>query len=481
MGTRSIKKNTIYNIIKSCSSILYPLIAFPYISRVLLPDNVGKINFGLSIISFFSYIATLGISTYAIRVCSVVRDNKKKLGWIASELFSINIITTIVAYILLSLTLVFYNKLENYRTLIIIQSVYIGATTLGADWLNTVMEDFRFVTIRTVIFQLISLFLLFIFVRQEEDYMKYALISLISNSGASIANIWYRRRYCRIKFTAKIDWKKHTKPILYLFVMIIAQNIFNTIDSTMLGIMRGDWEVGIYSTAHRMSVIITQTVGSLFWVIMPRMSTYFSEGDYENINHLLRKMLGFNAILGVPCAVGCCVLAKDIILIIAGVEYIEAVPVLQILMVAFVINLFGSNFLGNAILLPSGKEKIYMIICWITAIVNVVSNYILIPYFGSIAAAGTTVFCALLIFVMLIIKRDKNIKIESIWKIFITPVVGCIFIVGICIVFANISTLFLRIILSISVSIIVYGLVMIIGKNELANDIIDGIKKKYFI
>ena len=250
MSQKSIKKNSIYSVVKTSSSILFPLITFPYISRALLTENVGKINFGLSIVSYFSLIASLGITTYAIRECSAARDDKEKLGNTASQIWSINIITTVIAYIALAFTLLVYRKLDNYRTLIVIQSLAIIATTLGADWLNSAMEDFKYITIRTAAFQLASLILMFIFVHRPEDYIKYAVISLVSTAGASICNIWYRRRYCRVRFTKDIELRRHLAPIMYLFVMILAQTIFNSVDSTMLGIFRGDYDVGIYATAH---------------------------------------------------------------------------------------------------------------------------------------------------------------------------------------------------------------------------------------
>ena len=379
MTQKSIKKNSVYSILKTGSSILFPLITFPYITRVLRAENVGKINFGLSIVSYFSLIASLGITTYAIRECSAVRGDKEKLSNTASQIWSINIITTVIAYIAMAITLFFYHKLDNYRVLIGIQSLSILFTTLGADWLNQAMEDFKYITLRTVTFQLISLLLMFIFVHKPEDYMKYVIISLVSSSGASFVNIWYRRKYCKVGFISNIqngiEWNRHMMPIFCLFVMILAQTIFNSVDSTMLGLMHGDYEVGIYSAAHKISNIINQVVGSLLWVIMPRMSYYFAAKQYDEVNKLLRKVLGFNMLLGLPCAVGCIAIAEDIIRVAAGKDFLEAAPVLQILMIGFVFSLIGGNFLGNAVLLPSKQEKYYMIVCCIAAVVNVIGNY----------------------------------------------------------------------------------------------------------
>ena len=138
----TVQKNTLFNVVKTLSSILYPLITFPYVSRILMPENVGKVNFGNSIVSYFSLIATLGISTYATRECSKAKKDKILLQQTASEIFSINLISTLIAYVGLIILLVVAKPLSNYRILICIQSTTIIFTTLGADWLNMAMEDY---------------------------------------------------------------------------------------------------------------------------------------------------------------------------------------------------------------------------------------------------------------------------------------------------------------------------------------------------
>mgnify|MGYP002626160241 CR=1 FL=1 len=478
MARQSIKKNTVFSAIKTFSSIIFPLITFPYISRVLLTDNVGKINFGLSIVSYFTLIASLGITTYAIRECSAVRDDKALLSRMASQVYSINIITTVIAYLALAITLLCYRNLDNYRTLIIIQSLSILTTTLGTDWLNSAMEDFKYLTLRTVAFQLVSLVLMFMFVHKPEDYMKYVVISLVSSAGANVMNMWYRKRYCNVRLTKKIEWRRHFIPIMYLFVMILAQTIFNSVDSTMLGLFHGDYEVGIYSTAHKMTNVINQVIGSLLWVIMPRMSYYFAENNYDEVNRLLRKVLGFNFLLGLPCAVGCFVIAEDVIMVAAGEAFIEAAPVLQILMIGFVFSLVGGNFLGNAILLPSKQEKYYMIVCCVTAVVNVIGNYIFIPLWGVKAAAGTTALCGLVILILLLFKVDERIKIEKVGKLIVAPFLGSVGIVVVCLLCKMIDDLWIRVSVSLTTSIGLYCIVQLLFRNELFDEFLLAIRKR---
>lgn len=470
---KSLKVNSVLNIIKTIANIAFPLITFPYISRVLLPENVGKVSFGASFVSYFSLVASLGITTYAIRECSAVRKDRTRLGVIASEIFSINLCTTLIAYILLAVSLLTLHQLDSYRNLIIIQSSVIIFNTLGADWLNSAMEDFMYITIRSIAFQLVSLVLMFSFVRTPDDYLKYAAISVLSSSGANLVNMFYRKRFCRICFTGNMHWQTHFKPILLLFVMIMSQTVFNSADVTMLGLMKGDFEVGLYSTAHKLQNVISQVVSSLAWVVMPRMSLYFAEGDFDKINNMLKKTFSIMIMIGLPCVAGCIALSKEIVLLVGGEHFIGASIPFAILILSFLFSLLGGSFLGNMVLLPSKQEGTYMKICCITTIVNVILNYILIPFFGAIAAASTTAISAVIILLLLLITKDKRIKLDYIIETSKSPLVGSVLIFVVCIVVKQlINDLFSQIIVSVLGSIVVYAVAMFLLKNEILMELL---------
>lgn len=475
---KSIKKNTFFNIIKTCSSILFPLIVFPYVSRTLLPDNIGKVNFAQSFVSYFALIASLGVQTYAIRECAAVNKDKKKLSNISSQIFSINMCMTVVAYVALFITVMFAHKIRNYQTLIIIQSATILFTTLGADWLNSAMEDFKYITLRTIGFQVLSIIAMFTFVHTPEDYYKYAIITVLSSSGANIVNIWYRRKYCEVKFTLDIEWKRHMVPISLLFVMILSQTIFHNADITMLGLMWDDYQVGLYTTAHKVTNLVSTVIQSVILVVIPRLSQHFANNDWDSANKLLRKLLLLNIGLGLPCVTGVIMLAKDITWIVGGDEFAEAAPVMQILILAFMFSLIGGSFLGNAVLIPTKNEKYYMIVCCITAVANVIINAILIPHMAAIGAAIATAFNGLIILLLLLLKVDKRLNIERKLNIFIGPIIGCIGISICCFFAGNIPSLWLRLSVSIVFSAIIYTIILQLCKNDFIKEILEILKSK---
>ena len=306
-----VRKNSIYSLLKAFSQVVFPLITFPYISRVLHAENVGKVNFGNSIISYVSLAASLGITTYAVRECSKIKDDKNKLENMVGQIISLNMVTTFIAYIGLALALLAAKPLENYREMIIILSTTVLFTTLGADWLNTAMEDFKYITVRTFLFQLVSIAAMLLFVRKPEDYMRYAVITVIASSGANITNMVYRRKFCKTKLTLNIDWKRHLPPVLLLFVMVLAQTIYCNSDITILGIIKGNYEVGLYSTSVKIYNLVNSTIASIAWVVMPQMTKNFNEGNYDEINKLFRYAFNFVVILGLPCVVGINIVSGD--------------------------------------------------------------------------------------------------------------------------------------------------------------------------
>lgn len=478
-NSSSIGKNAFFNTIKSISSIVFPFITFPYITRVLLTDNVGKINFGTSIISYFALIASLGINTYAIRECSKCRDDKQKMAKVANEIFSLNIVTTLISYALLLLTIFLIPSFENYRILIIIQSLSIMFTTLGTDWINNVMEDFGYITARTLIFQVVSLVLMFIFVRQPDDYIKYAVIVLISSSGSQITNMFYRRRYFKLRFTKEINFKKHLKPVLLLFSMQFAMVIYVNSDTTMLGFMKGDTEVGLYSVSVKVYNIIQTLVTAVQTVLIPQLAIGFAKKDYEKLNSLLRYAFNFMLILGLPCIMGVCLIAEGAVVILSGEAYLGSVISLRILMVALGAS-FMAGYLGNLIMLPSGRDKLSFVSSLVSAIVNIVLNFILIPIFGLNAAAFTTFVSMMLGFLIKLPFVDKKLSFDFIKKDVWSPVLGCLLMVaagyGIGLF---IDGIVLKTLIQIAVCVVVYMSVLILMKNQFFFDILAGVKKKF--
>ena len=124
--------------------VVGPLITFPYASRILLPDGIGRVSFARSLVDYFILIATLGISTYGIRETAKIRDSREQLSKISREIVTINMISTAVSYFLLFIAIFCIPKLTSYRLLLIVISAKILFTALGLDWLYGGVEDYKY-------------------------------------------------------------------------------------------------------------------------------------------------------------------------------------------------------------------------------------------------------------------------------------------------------------------------------------------------
>lgn len=474
-------KNIIYNSIKTCLSIIFPLITFPYVTRALKVDNIGKINFSLSIVSYFSLIASLGIPTYAIRECSKEKNNYKRLSVLASEIFSINVFTSIVSLTILYILIFTNDILNKYSLLIMINSITIVTTTLATDWINTAMEDFKFLTLRSFYFQLLSIILILVFVHNENDYIIYSFIHVLSGILICVSNIFYRRKYCEIKFTLSLNIKKHLKPVLFLFFTLLSQSIFSNCDITMIGLQLGDRYVGLYSTAHKLINIIFMVVASICWVMLPQLSLLFKNADYKEINKLLYQIVAFTISLSLPIVIGINLIPEEILMIIGGIGFTDATICLQILSVSMFISFF-IGIVGNMILIPSGNDVLYMKSTLITMVANILLNYILIPYFGINGAATATALSQAIELLVVILYVDTNIEICDVHNLIKAPLigVGLIFILK-YIIFYFTNDFYFRATSLIVLSILLYFTVLVKMKNEFAINFIIPILKKFGI
>ena len=157
MKKRSLGINAFLNSLRSVLNLLFPLITFPYVSRILSVNGMGIYNFSNTYVNYFILIAGLGIATYAVREGAKYRDNKGLISKFASQVFTINIYSTIIAYILLLGSLVIFKNLHNYVSCILIFGLLIIFTTVGTEWIYTIYEDSSYITIRSILFKILSI------------------------------------------------------------------------------------------------------------------------------------------------------------------------------------------------------------------------------------------------------------------------------------------------------------------------------------
>lgn len=476
--TRSVKVNMVLNGIRGVLSVLFPLITFPYISRVLSVNNIGRYNYSVSIISYFLLLSGLGIEKYAVREGAALRENKPELNRFANEMFTINMLSTVISYALLIAVMVVFPGMKAYWTLLVILSFQVILKTIGIDWIYSIYEDYLYITVRGIAFQVLSLVMLFCFVHTAEDLNIYALITVMANAGSSILNYIHARKYVNLKLTKKVDWKKHMRPIMILFAMSLTVTIYVSSDITVLGILCGDERVGIYSVSTKIYSIIKSLLSTILVVSIPRLSAQFGTGRLDEFRQTAKDIYGTLITAVLPAITGIIILSKPIVLLVSGPEYAEASSSLAILGVALFLCM-AAWFWGQCILVPMKKESEVFKVTVVSAALNLVLNLVLIPKWQENAAAFTTLLAEGCTLLWSVICGKKMSGVSGELKTYIKAGAGC---VGIVLVNEITKRLFtdnlLYVISTIVLSVAVYAVIEIVLKNEAVYGFLNGIKIK---
>lgn len=482
---KSVKVNAVLNVLKTVCSILFPLITTPYATRVLTASNYGKVSFSSSIISYFVLISSLGIWTYVQREGPRIRDNKKSFEEFSAEIFTINIISTIIAYILLFGVIGISTKLQNYTPLLLVQSIQVFLTAIGADWVNQVYEDYFYVTVRYIVMQFLGIASLLLFVKTKQDYILYAFIMVMASAGGNLFNIFYIRRYTKLHLTNVNKCIKHLKPILKLFAVNVATTIYVSSDITILGFLASDKDTGIYKLTSNIYTIIKSLLSAILIVAMPRLSYYLGNRDKDGYLKLLKNIVDSTITFILPALAGLFMLSSQMILVLGTKEFLSGDLSLKILSISAFFSTFASIFSSSIILLYK-RDNVYLFATFFSSVLNIVLNFVLIPYLSYNGAALTTLLAEMSMMVIAayfslqITEIRENIRyIFGSKRIIFSSMCGALIIVAVCYFALQLQMIpILRILLSVVVSGFIYLTICLVSKNYIVYNFIDSLKVK---
>lgn len=423
MKPKSLRSNIIINSINNILKIIFPMISFPYVSRVLGIVNLGKYNFSISIVSYFITLAGLGISTYAVREGARLKYDKKRFEHFAKQIFTINFYSTLISYLILIVLIFTVDKLRDYRLILLIYSSVVVFPWIGAEWVNTVYEDFEYITKRNVIIQLLSLIFTLLFVKRETDFLTYVAITAFSSVILNCINFRHIKEYCSLSLVKNTEWNRHLKPVFVIFGISVTVMIYVSSDTTILGIICDDYTVGIYSVSAKIYSIIKTVLSSIIVVSIPRLAALLNNNDKEEFNRVSSNLYKSIITIIIPSMTGIVVLRKEIVQLVAGDEYKSAEYSLGILGVALIFCMFAW-FWGQCIVIPMKMELVSFAASLVSAISNIFLNFLLIPVWKENAAAFTTMIAELLAFIICRIKCRNLIPLEGVRVTVIKSIIG---------------------------------------------------------
>lgn len=469
MNVKSVKLNFILNTIRIFLGAFFILLTTPYITRVLGAENLGKVDYVNSVISYFILFTALGIPSYGIREIARTRDNVHERTKTVIELGIILVVTTVVGYIILFFLLNNISGFKELKTLILIMSTWILFNNIGFEWFYQGIENQIYITVRFIIIRLIVIILMFLFIKNPNDYLKYGIIIVLMNSGSNILNLINIRKYLsfnNIKWS-NLNFFKHLKPVLIIFAASLSTSIYLQLDVVMLGNV-SEKIVAYYTVPNKLIRLVMILITALGTVLVPRISNCIKNNDKENYKKYVNYSLKYILMISVPSVIGIFLLADNIILIMAGKEFIQSVLTMRILVfILFIVGL--AYFLGFQILYPHGLEKYYTYSVTTAAIINFIFNYIMIPkYYQNGAAVGTIIAELTGVIMMLYFTRNylKEIEFYNLknLKYFLSAVIMGIFILIIkSLNFNNIMT----VLISVSFGSFIYFIILLLLKEDI--------------
>ncbi|MHB8206508.1 flippase [Mucilaginibacter sp.] len=475
---KNIKKNYTYNIILTLTNILFPIITFPYVSRLIGPVGVGKIQFIVSLSQYFALFAGLGIPIYGTREIAKYKNDKEKLSKSFSELIAIYLIVSIgvsVVYLLIILNVSFFAADKNLY-LLSLTLVLFGFSSI--DWLYSGLEEFKIISLRSVFIKIISVVAVFIFIKTAADYKNFLYISIFSILGNNIINLLFVKK--RVNFILKaLDLKKHLKPLLYIFSTTVATSMYTVLDTVLLGFLSSTKAIGFYTAAVKLTKISLPFIISIGTVTIPAISKSFYDNNDSQLKSLLQKSFNFIVFFSVPISMGTFLMAKEFIIIFSGKGFLDAVVPMQIL--SFLPILIGLGFFyGFQVLVPASKDKELFKSVMIGMAAGLILNFLLVPKLNATGEALANVLTELIVTIcyFAFVKRHNLIVIES--RIFIQSIISSLFFIPVCIGIRLLNfDILTELIITIIVCGFVYGLVQLkIFKNSMSLQLIESIKQR---
>lgn len=420
-------KNYFWNAGYQVFVLIVPLITIPYISQVLGPTGVGSEAYTRSIAQYFILLGSLGLTVYGNREVAYVRDDRQGLSKTFLELLELRVVLT-VGVTLLYLVLIFF--LNKYRVYFLLQGLGIIAAFFDISWFFQGLEEFRIIITRNVAVKVVSVFLIFRFVKAQSDVGIYILVLVCSTLIGNLTLWPYVKKYLEhIPHRYLYPWK-HLRPMIALFLPQIAMQIYLQVNKTMLGAITGVNSSGFYDSSDKIIRMILAIVTSIGTVMLPNVAHHFKVGHSKAIHNSLKFSINFTLLLAVPCTAGIIFISRQFTELFFGVAFLPVAPLMQI--EALIVIAIGiSSVTGYQYLLPTNQVTAYSRSVFYGAILNIVLNIPFIIFGGAIGAMISTVISEFVVtgYQLLVIQKHINVLslFKGVWKylLSVVPMTGC--------------------------------------------------------
>ena len=451
----SVKKNLSWNMLLTVSGYLFPLITFPYITRVLGADHLGLANFAMSIVDYAILFSTLGLTSIGSRYIPQCNDDATKRNSVFNHLVTIHVFLSLAILIVYTVCVFSFSRLYEQKTLYFVGILKILTNVFLVEWLFKGMQDFKYITIRTLVIRIIYVFAIFLLVRNKDDYDIYFYVTIAHVVVNSIVNWRYSKKYVDFNLSIK-GCKEYLFPVFSMGVNRILLSFYFTFNIIYLGIKCSDANVGYFVTATKIYGIILSILNAYNGVFVPYLNSLLGKGEMEKYKHYVNNSFSIVSLLSIPLIIGSYMLAPEIIRLMAGNNYDQSILpfriiIIQVLFVGF------AQILENQILLSLKKFKEVLVCTTLSSFLAIIILLIFVPKYAEVASAYSVAIPHFFELVLLYFYSKKFIDIRLPYKELIINTVICLPIVFTCIVLKCFSiNVFIILIVAGCVSVVYY-------------------------
>ena len=381
----SIKKNFAYKSVLTLSTYLINFITFPYVARVLGVERIGLVNFVDNTVNYFLLFATMGVGLLGVREIAAVKEDKKRRDQVYSSMLALNLLFTLVSLGIYLLCISTIPKLCQYDELFYIGTAKILFTVFLVEWFFTGVENFRYITLRSILIKVLYIISVFLFVRDTSDYRLYFILTVGVVVLNALINQLYIRKFVRVRWN-NIQLFKYLKQNVTLGIYTLMTSMYLTFNVMYLGLVSNNTEVGYYTTAFKLYSVILGFFTAFTNVMLPRMSSLLANGEKDRFQELVNRSFSVMSTCCIPLILCSMIMAPQIVYILSGPGYEGAILPMRIIMpAAFAVGV--AQVLAIQVLMPMKKDKVLLIASIIGAVVSLLINLLVVPSVKSVGSA----------------------------------------------------------------------------------------------
>lgn len=394
------------------SNYFFPIITLPYLVRVLGPEKYGLVNFAAAFTMYFAIITDYGFNLSATQDISVNRKNPERTSQIFSAVISIKMILFFISAILFTIIVFIFPIFKKDLLLFAITFVSVFGTALFPIWFYQGIEKMNYILVINVTVRTILTVLIFLFIKQESDYILFAILNSISFVAIGVVGLLVSISSLKVKYfvPAKEILKQQLVDGWNLFLSTIWINLYTTSNVFVLGLFAPASVVGYFAAADKVRMAFQGILSPITQSVFPHVNKMLSE-SYERFIGFNKKILKIGFVIGALISLVIFIFAEPIVIIILGHEYQSSIIILRIIAWLPLIIII-SNVLGIQTMIPLNKHKPFSIILFFAAVINLILAFIIVPKYFEVGTAISVVITeAFITFAFFIFIKMNKIKI----------------------------------------------------------------------